>query len=509
VGRDRCDPPPRSPQRPRKRVTRPNAEQTSQTRCCGHQDGIARVRQAGIVSFREIALVSRSTADMRPSMSWIPSLLWLAFAVRARRKLVSEPQFAVRVAVAVLATLALQWRGVALLAWLQRRWVAPAHGALAATTQQVQARVRHALDARVGTAVDAVAVAFERRLVDPDMPAVVREFLRDTVRRLMPEVKRAAADHAARVLFTPLQQQLRLPAWKRPSAAGGDGAGAGEVAVSPQLLLSDGAPRGWQQRVRLVWRRWRAFVLHTTSPYDASFWAVARRPSYWYLTLAGMVPVQVMAWAWWMMMFAMRDTSDEYQLCDFVVSFQVAKFASLGVWGVLQGGLRYFVCDNFPATWPCPQYKPQCTVADAAFTALQVALVMRAYGELLLVHKRGSQARHVSGAPAPVGAVQPHPSRAALRWWHGADHYRDQGGVLQSMVWFHVAVIVTCLVAGHCGAGVGCITRPSSHCATGCGADAVRIVLDTHRVRLGLRALPAPETPAGHAPVRVQSRYRV
>ena len=74
----------------------------------------------------------------------------------------------------------------------------------------------------------------------------------------------------------------------------------------------------------LSWTLWRSWVLHHLAPFDKSVWACARTRLWWALNGIGFIPT--VNHVWWLIVLVMKDKSDEYQLCDFIVGVEAARF---------------------------------------------------------------------------------------------------------------------------------------------------------------------------------------
>jgi len=95
--------------------------------------------------------------------------------------------------------------------------------------------------------------------------------------------------------------------------------------------------QGWADKLR-------ARILYALAPCDKSVWQCTRDPLWVGLTLLGFAPFGV-GTAWWLIMFVLHDKQDEFQLCNFIVSFMFSKF--LGAIALLvQGSVLYYLCST-------------------------------------------------------------------------------------------------------------------------------------------------------------------
>lgn len=151
-------------------------------------------------------------------------------------------------------------------------------------------------------------------------------------------------------------------------------------------------------RARSRWRRCRAWVLYNLSPCDKSIWACLRLPMWWVLNGIGLIPT--LNHAWWLLLFLFKDKSDEYQLCDFIIGSEAARFfrwvtwsedrmcfcgrsnvhvCSVGCWSLVMGALKYYLCTTLFDLYPCPLWGPKLSVIDATAFVIQTLLVWSAY----------------------------------------------------------------------------------------------------------------------------------
>jgi hypothetical protein len=288
----------------------------------------------------------------------------------------------------------------------QTGWAAGAEALERAAAAQVAAQLDRLTAAGVAAAKAAV--------VDPAMPDAVASAVGDAVDRAARAARRRMHAVADDLLLAPLRRQARAAGGGvggghdgRGAAGrgggGGGGAGGGGINSHPP-----------QPSPVSSWAAARAWVLYTLSPHDKSAWATLRDPAWWALSAVGVAPPALVTNAWWLLLWVWRDKGDEYQLADFIVSFETAKFLSNGVWGLVHGAALYFLCVQAPAARPCGTHGPGLTVTDAAAFALQVATVLAAYTQLRRVEPRGGGAHRgsPSRAAAEAAPTQSPPPRA-------------------------------------------------------------------------------------------------
>jgi len=131
------------------------------------------------------------------------------------------------------------------------------------------------------------------------------------------------------------------------------------------------------------WFRVRSWVLYTTSPFDRSIWRNMRNPNYLVLQMVGLIPgswIPGVGFAWWMFVFMLHDKKDEYQLSQFIVGFQTAKFFSQGMFSLLRGAFLYYMCATVNVPPNCEERGPQARhYFDTLFFFLQILLVWSSF----------------------------------------------------------------------------------------------------------------------------------
>lgn len=323
----------------------------------------------------------------------------------------------------------------------------------------LQHQLVHRLDQ---LAVIGVAHA-KRQLIDRDMPRLLQHAISDTVDRLAPEVIKRVHVQADSLLLSPLRKKLHLSSpnavvkgaifdgragtgGRSRTGAGDNRPGSGTIAgigdashgksqisSMPQKVNGSTLPHppfsstatdqldgnttadseaggvvAVTEHLGDVWRSARAFILYHLSPHDRSMWSCFRDPIYWSLTAVGLIPHPLLSNVWWLMLYAMKDRGDEYQLCDFIISFECAKVIAVGVIGTLRGSSLYFLCTSLPGSFPCDQYGPSMSGTDAVFFLLQVALVLAAYMQLMRLDTAtiGADSVHRGGNVVPRSSLR-------------------------------------------------------------------------------------------------------
>ena len=116
-----------------------------------------------------------------------------------------------------------------------------------------------------------------------------------------------------------------------------------------------------------------AWILYNLSPYDKSFWQCLHNP--WYLILISVGLFPSLGVIWWFFLFMLHDKRDEFQICQFIVGFQTAKFFSQGWFSLIKGALLYYLC-ALKEQPSCAEEGPMLNgTLDASLFIFQIILV--------------------------------------------------------------------------------------------------------------------------------------
>jgi hypothetical protein len=107
-----------------------------------------------------------------------------------------------------------------------------------------------------------------------------------------------------------------------------------------------GAPSFWPkgQRLPQPYTWFRARLLHTLMPCDATFWSTAFDPVAWIIRIASVTPV-LSALMMVFLFFAIRKR-DEYQLINYITMVRANQALIVGVYGLISGGIKFYHCLN-------------------------------------------------------------------------------------------------------------------------------------------------------------------
>ena len=145
------------------------------------------------------------------------------------------------------------------------------------------------------------------------------------------------------------------------------------------------APMGW----------FRAKLLYSLCPADASFWQVFQMPSFWLVLVLTVLPLYGISVYMYVLLFALIERTDEYQLVSFICRFKAIQFLVQGVLPALLISAKHVAClegelDALPAS--CTAV-PSSVVLDLLAEPLRVGVVWLAYGLLACGHAHGGAAQ--------------------------------------------------------------------------------------------------------------------
>ena len=268
--------------------------------------------------------------------------------------------------------------------------------------------------------MDTIAERVADEIKDKDMPGFVLRTIDETMATVIPDVKREMFRQTSKVR----EIYLSPGAPRRKSISRHNY----DVPTSPLLpqtpiggqrfdrLIEDASesdsqrPSGRCSGMRKSTITARNYMLYTLFPFDKSIWTQMRNINWWMLTAPAFVPV--VAEVWWVFLFFVRNLDNEFQLIDFIVSFQNAKFLTSGILGTLRGATLYFFCvtrENMLCSVDGPMMDPlaallfcvQICLTWVAFLRLPKVHRPRTSYEGLLAIRRGS-AVAVNGSDYPI-----------------------------------------------------------------------------------------------------------
>eukprot|EP00936_MAST-01D_sp_MAST-1D-sp1_P002059 g2059.t1 len=136
----------------------------------------------------------------------------------------------------------------------------------------------------------------------------------------------------------------------------------------------------------------RATVLYHLYPYDRTNFGKICDPVWWVLMVFACFPFFGVNQAFWVLVFVLKDKSDEYQLVNFITSFKCAQAVGWGLFAMSIGAVRSAVCttkqaqlgvnSTAAAELECARSGPgssESLMLELLLTAVQVVLAWVAY----------------------------------------------------------------------------------------------------------------------------------
>jgi len=189
-----------------------------------------------------------------------------------------------------------------------------------------------------------------------------------------------------------------------------------------------------------LFRKGRSWVLYTLSPYDRTFWRSVKNPYYLLLQAIGLIPGVGMLW--WFLVFLLHDKRDEYQLSQFIVGFQTAKFFSQGCFSLLKGAFLYYMCATRDVPH-CEVNGPQARYQiEGLFFFLQIVLVWLTF--FILPYSEPCKSVKDPKDLYLLDEDRNDRSQAALR----AKVRLGRGGRLMNLFWWDTFAVVLVLALG-------------------------------------------------------------
>lgn len=288
--------------------------------------------------------------------------------------------------------------------------------------------------------VDMVSLQVKMRIKDKDMPTFILKMIDETVDAIMPDIKDEFHRRTLEVRDTYLSPAMKLrkrrkrTTGRKTSTPGTNGRPTSRIKFTydenPSTTPMDqikrslsfgldalqdehfvlGAPPSSSTRscssrnvclkyyqtslkaIRRVGHHVRAFVLYTMHPYDRTIWSQVNNYKWIACTSLGLIPI--VGQLFWLFVFAIKNKKDEYQVIDFIVGFQVARFLTQGLFFFMYGCGLYYRCVNF---------EMDCTTRSST-SAKSMSNLHRRYGTI-----------ETNKLRRPISAGRPRVSPASVR----------------------------------------------------------------------------------------------
>ncbi|TYZ60782.1 hypothetical protein PybrP1_006415 [[Pythium] brassicae (nom. inval.)] len=272
-------------------------------------------------------------------------------------------------------------------------------------------------------ALDIVAERLKTALKDPHMPAYLKSNIDLAIEQFMPDVK-VEIFRKTRALFRKSSSAAVLT----------NGPMGGSPRLAPQQLP--------------VLRRVRGHILYHLFPHNKSIWQSLRDP--WWLAYSCVGVFPVVGQLWWLLLFVLKDKTNEHQLCQFIVGFKVAQFITLGVLHSLLGVAAYVHCIAQGSLALCQEGGgPALELWNACFFLLQIALVWAAFFRLPYTDRpteprhpltyRLASASSVATASSASSSADSGKARRVYRDAFGHVLHLDRGGYLMKFCGYETA----------------------------------------------------------------------
>ena len=272
--------------------------------------------------------------------------------------------------------------------------------------------------------VDMVSLQVKMRIKDKDMPTFILKMIDETVDAIMPDIKDEFHRRTLEVRDTYLSPAMKLrkrrkrTTGRKTSTPGTNGRPTSRIkftydenpsttpmdqikrslSFGQDATLQDehfvlGAPPSSSTRscssrnmclkyyqtslkaIRRVGHHVRAFVLYTMHPYDRTIWSQVNNYKWIACTSLGLIPI--VGQLFWLFVFAIKNKKDEYQVIDFIVGFQVARFLTQGLFFFMYGCGLYYRCVNFEMD--CTTRGPSLSIWGASYFTIQIVTVWSAF----------------------------------------------------------------------------------------------------------------------------------
>lgn len=177
-----------------------------------------------------------------------------------------------------------------------------------------------------------------------------------------------------------------------------------------------------------VFRRVRGHILYHLFPYNKSIWMSLKDP--WWLAFSCVGVFPVVGQLWWLVLFVLKDKTNEHQLCQFIVGFKVAQFITLGLVHSVLGIAAYVQCIVLGSLELCEHRGPALELWNAFFFVLQIALVWAAFLRLPYTERPQEARRPRRARPSTALTVDRSSERRVYHDAFGNELHLDRGGYL-------------------------------------------------------------------------------
>eukprot|EP00161_Ancyromonas_sigmoides_P007435 TRINITY_DN188_c1_g3_i2.p1 TRINITY_DN188_c1_g3~~TRINITY_DN188_c1_g3_i2.p1 ORF type:complete len:494 (-),score=103.21 TRINITY_DN188_c1_g3_i2:441-1814(-) len=190
----------------------------------------------------------------------------------------------------------------------------------------------------------------------------------------------------------------------------------------------------------------RCVILYTLEPFDRNIWQKIRDPIWWLLTLILAFPRYGVSQIGFLVLFALTDLRDEYQLLQYILGLKAFAFIGQGFVPLCVGAARLFYCvytaydvnsaeiGEFSGKYPekCVENGPQIEPFEMAFYALQIFLTLFCWILIPFSRKKEIGFRF----PRPE-EIDPRPKRVC-----GLNAYPKRGGRIHYFLIYDLIILL-------------------------------------------------------------------
>ncbi|KAI9913973.1 hypothetical protein PsorP6_005535 [Peronosclerospora sorghi] len=245
------------------------------------------------------------------------------------------------------------------------------------TKDEVQFAMHRTVRNVLERALDIVAARLKEKVKDPDMPEYLKTNIDVGIEQFMPDVKMEIFRKTRDLFGTDATVAKTRATIETPRACPRHGT----VHVDPPSTHTI-------RRFRHV----RGHILHHLFPHNKTIWRSLKDP--WWILYTSMGLLPVLGQLWWLILFLLKDKTNEHQLCQFIVGFKAAQFITLGVLHMMAGVVMYVMCTVQGSMLACQEGAgPALSAASTGFFVVQIVLVWAAFFRLPYTERPQEQTR--------------------------------------------------------------------------------------------------------------------
>ena len=278
---------------------------------------------------------------------------------------------------------------------------------LTAAEQEARAAAFVLIDDGIVRAMPKLTAYVKKELVDPDMPGAVVRGLEAVIDTSMLEVRDVLKETLMdTVLVKVKDKRITAPPLRCCT---------GEV-CAPCICM-------------------RAAILYILFPHDRTIWSQLKNPWWWLLTAISVFPLWGVRVLWWVFLFLIQDRTDDYQLCNYVITFKASLFIAGGLQSAILGTAIAHACLEDSN---CDEAAPGSSPAGFEFGVI---------GALLQAASCWLAMAFLPWASPKGGMLYDVPSAASRRMDH-ATIAKTKGGRLWYFMLYDTLILAACVGGG-------------------------------------------------------------